>query len=73
MFPIAKNYLSRHYILDFENIGVRILYFFNTLDTYFIVAGAGSFMLYHQIYNAGPCFFIKYIFLSLFVLLLFKI
>ena len=42
---MIKRFISRYYDEDIENICTRILYFFNTVDTYFLVAGLSSFVI----------------------------
>lgn len=43
---MIKRLVSKFYNEAIEDICTRILYFFNTLDTYFLVGGALSFILY---------------------------
>lgn len=43
---MIKKFASKFYNQTIEDICTRILYFFNTIDTYFLVAGAASFILY---------------------------
>ncbi len=39
------NFISRFYNQKVEDICVRVVYFFNTIDTYFLLAGAASFLM----------------------------
>jgi len=66
---MIKKFFLRFYNQGVEDICTRILYFFNTLDTYFIVAGALSFLIY-GIVNYSVTFFLI---TTIVVLLLFKI
>lgn len=43
---MIKRFISRFYNQTIEDICTRILYFFNTIDTFFLVAGAASFVFY---------------------------
>ena len=45
MINFILNIMSRFYNEKFESICTRILYFFNTIDTYFWVAGIASFII----------------------------
>ena len=45
MLTTFINILSKVYDEELESVCTRILYFFNTIDTYFIVAGIGSFVI----------------------------
>lgn len=45
MINIILNTISRIYNEDIENICTRILYFFNTINTYFILVGISSFVI----------------------------
>ncbi len=49
---MIRSLILRFYNLKIEDIGVRILYFFNTIDTYFLVAGLISF-LWYMLYLCG--------------------
>lgn len=42
---MIKKFISRYYNQTIEDISTRILYFFNTIDTYFLVIGIASFLL----------------------------
>ncbi len=43
---MIKNLISIYYNQTIEDISTRILYFFNTIDTYFLIAGTSFFILY---------------------------
>jgi hypothetical protein len=65
---MIKRFISRFYNEKVEDISTRILYFFNTLDTYFLVGGVLSFLLY-GVSNYSIFLFLA---ISVLVLLLFK-
>jgi len=41
---MIKKFISKYYNEKLEDICTRVLYFFNTIDTYFLIAGAASFL-----------------------------
>ena len=45
MINFALNIISKFYNEELESIFTKILYFFNTIDTYFLIAGISSFVL----------------------------
>ncbi len=45
IFERLKSRLSDAYSEGFESFCTRVLYFFNTIDTYFLVAGTSSYLL----------------------------
>ncbi|MCP4625198.1 MAG: methyltransferase domain-containing protein [bacterium] len=45
MIRLLQSLLNRIYNEKFESLCARILYFFNTIDTYFLVAGITAFLL----------------------------
>lgn len=49
---MIKKLILKFYNQTLENICIRIMYFFNTIDTYFLVGGATSFML-HGVGNSN--------------------
>lgn len=66
---MIKKFILKFYNQNIENICTRILYFFNTVDTYFIVAGALSFV----IYGTSNCSVAIFLITTVVVLMAFKI
>lgn len=56
---MMKDIINKFYNEKIENICTRILYFFNTIDTYFAVAGILSFLIYTKGFF-GPLPFLLY-------------
>lgn len=54
---MIKKFIRRYYNQTIEDISTRILYFFNTIDTYFLIVGALSFILYGR-GNYNPFIFL---------------
>lgn len=64
-----KGFILKFYNEKIEDICTRILYFFNSIDTYFLVAGIASFLLYGQAFYNIWLFFA----ITLGAILIFKI
>ena len=45
---MLKRLFDRFYSLSVEDAGVRVLYFFNTIDSYCVIAGVLSWFLYYR-------------------------
>lgn len=50
---MVKRFIKRYYTQAVEDLCTRILYFFNTIDTYFMVAGTLSYILYRSYSNSN--------------------
>lgn len=66
---MIKGFISRFYNQTIEDICTRILYFFNTIDTYFLVAGIATFL----VFNPGNYPPVVFIIITAIVWLVFKI
>lgn len=56
---MIKKLIQRYYNQAVEDVCTRILYFFNTIDTYFLVAGIASIMIYNATCHEGDYAFIN--------------
>ena len=66
---MIRKLIDRFYNENIEDMCTRLLYFFNTIDTYFMVAGMASFFLYCR----GSFNIIHFLIISVSVLLIFKV
>lgn len=62
-----KKVLNKIYCEDIEDFCVRILYFFNTIDTYFIVAGLSTFIIVSSSRCFNPAVLIMSVLLVIFI------
>ena len=62
MIKSAVNIISKFYNEDTESICTRILYFFNTVDSYFFIAGLTSFILVYPGFVSPAVFVLALIF-----------
>lgn len=70
---MVRKFISRHYNQRFEDICVRVLYFFNTIDTYYLIAGMVSFVAYLKLKGIPAYSLPVFITLSVVVFVIFKV
>jgi len=72
MMKAVSKFIDSYYNERVEDFCVRLLYFFNTIDTYYLIAGGGSYLLY-VFFNGGTPYPLTLVLLTVAVWVGFKI